>query len=87
MVGKILRRLYEVLERARDDDRLSSAVDIAIIIVIGVNAVAIVIETLPWVTPELARVLGVLEIVSVLLFTVEYALRLWTARYRRSGQS
>ena len=87
MVGKIRRRLYEVLERARDDDRLSSAVDIAIIIVIGVNAVAIVIETLPWVTPELTRVLGVLEIVSVLLFTVEYALRLWTARYRRSGQS
>ena len=60
--------------------------DIAIISVIGVNVLAIVIETLPWVTPGLKRVLYVLEAVSVVLFTVEYLLRLWTARYRRPGQ-
>ena len=82
----IRRRLYEVLERARDDDRVSAVVDIAIISVIGVNVLAIVIETLPWVTPGLKRALYVLEVVSVLLFTVEYLLRLWTARYRRPGQ-
>ena len=86
MVGTIRRRLYEVLERARDDDRLSAGVDIAIISVIGVNVLAIVIETLPWVTGGLARALQVLEVASVLLFTVEYLLRLWTARYRRPGQ-
>ena len=86
MAVPIRRRLYEVLERARDDDRLSAVVDIAIISVIGVNVVAIVIETLPWVTPRLARVLYLLEVVSVVLFTVEYVLRLWTARYRRPGQ-
>ncbi len=86
MVGTIRRRLYEVLERARDDDRLSAGVDIAIISVIGVNVLAIVIETLPWVTDGLARALHVLEIASVSLFTVEYVLRLWTARYRRPGQ-
>ena len=86
MVGTIRRRLYEVLERARDDDRLSAGVDIAIISVIGVNVLAIVIETLPWVTGGLARALQVLEVASVILFTVEYVLRLWTARYRRPGQ-
>ena len=86
MAVPMRRRLYEVLERARDDDRLSAGVDIAIISVIGVNVVAIVIETLPWVTPRLARVLYLLEVVSVVLFTVEYVLRLWTARYRRPGQ-
>ena len=86
MAVPMRRRLYEVLERARDDDRLSAVVDIAIISVIGVNVVAIVIETLPWVTPPLARVLYLLEVVSVVLFTVEYVLRLWTARYRRPGQ-
>ena len=86
MVGTIRRRLYEVLERARDDDRLSAGVDIAIISVIGVNVLAIVIETLPWVTGGLARALQVLEVASVILFTVEYLLRLWTARYRRPGQ-
>ena len=86
MVGTIRRRLYEVLERARDDDRLSAGVDIAIISVIGVNVLAIVIETLPWVTGGLTRALHVLEVASVILFTVEYVLRLWTARYRRPGQ-
>lgn len=86
MAVPIRRRLYEVLERARDDDRVSAVVDIAIISVIGVNVLAIVIETLPWVTPGLKRALYVLEVVSVLLFTVEYLLRLWTARYRRPGQ-
>jgi voltage-gated potassium channel len=75
-----------VLERARDDDRLSAGVDIAIISVIGVNVLAIVIETLPWVTGGLRRALHVLEVASVILFTVEYVLRLWTARYRRPGQ-
>ena len=86
MAVPVRRRLYEVLERARDDDRLSAVVDIAIICVIGVNVLAIVIESLPWVTPGLKRALYVLEVVSVILFTVEYLLRLWTARYRRPGQ-
>lgn len=86
MVATLRRRLYEVLERARDDDPLSSAVDIAIISVIVVNALAIVVETLPWVTPGLKRALHGLEVASVALFTVEYLLRLWTARYRRPAQ-
>lgn len=86
MTVPVRRRLYEVLERARDDDRLSAVVDIGIISVIGVNVIAIVIETLPWMTPGLARALYVLEVVSVVLFTIEYVLRLWTARYRRPGQ-
>ncbi len=86
MMESLRRRLYEVLERARDDDPLSSAVDIAIICVIVVNAVAIIVETLPWVTPGLARALRGLEVASVALFTVEYLLRLWTARYRRPAQ-
>lgn len=86
MVATLRRRLYEVLERARDDDPLSAAVDIVIICAIVINAVAIVVETLPWVTPGLARALRGLEVASVALFTVEYLLRLWTARYRRPAQ-
>lgn len=86
MIETLRRRLYEVLERARDDDPLSAAVDVAIICVIVVNAGAIIVETLPWVTPGVAQALRALEVTSVALFTVEYLLRLWTARYRRPAQ-
>ena len=86
MGGTVRRRVYEVLERARDHDRLSAVVDTTIICLIAVNAFAIIVESLPWVGPGLLRVLRVLEAGSVIVFTVEYALRLWSARYRRPGQ-
>ncbi len=86
MAVTLRQRVYEILERAHDEDRLSTAVDVTIVSLIAVNALAIIVESLPWVGATLMRVLDVLETASVVVFTVEYFLRVWSARYRHPSQ-
>lgn len=73
------RRVYEIIEIGQGDDHLSRIVDAGIVALILINIGAFVAETVP----ELARRYGVwfhaFETFSVLIFTIEYAARLWTA--------
>jgi voltage-gated potassium channel len=73
------RRVYEIIEIGRGDDHLSRMVDAAIVALILINIAAFVAETVP----ELARRYGVwfhaFETFSVVIFSIEYAARLWTA--------
>jgi voltage-gated potassium channel len=72
------RRVYDLL----DPDIQSfwdHVVHRGLIAVILVNVVAVVLESVPSIEARFARTFLVIEVVSVLVFTVEYALRLWTA--------
>ena len=73
------RRVYEIIEIGQGEDRLSRMVDAGIKALILVSIAAFVAETIP----ELASRYGVwfhlFEAFSVLIFTIEYAARLWTA--------
>ena len=80
-------RTYEVLEKAAEDDRLSQGVDIAIIAVILANGAAVVLESFDGLYDRYAAWFFALELVSVALFTVELALRLWTCDLRHPGRS
>ena len=76
---KIRRRAYEILEIGRGEDRLSILVDNAIILLIILNVVAFTLETVPEIQAQYGDLLFALEVFSVAVFTVEYALRLWSA--------
>ena len=76
---KIRRRAYEVLEIGRGEDRLSILVDNAIILLIILNVVAFTLETVPEIQAQYGDLLFAFEVFSVAVFTVEYALRLWSA--------
>ena len=77
------RRVYEILEKAHDRDRLSSAFDAFIIVIILANMVAVVLESFPAFREEYHATFRAFEIVSVAVFSAEYLLRLWTCDYLR----
>jgi voltage-gated potassium channel len=74
----IRRRAYELLEPG-SSDRTARAVDLGLIGLVLVNVAAVVLESLPWFSERYGPVFSIIEIVSVVVFTVEYVLRLWTA--------
>ena len=76
---RIRRRAYEILEVARTGDRLSRAFDISIMTLIVLNVIALIIETIPAVRESAGRWFYGFEVFSVIVFSVEYVLRVWCA--------
>ncbi len=76
--NRLKRRVYEVLEVAKPDDKLSKAVDIILMSLILLNVALIIAGTFE-LHETAIQVFTVIENVSVAVFTVEYILRLWTS--------
>ena len=72
------RRVYQILEVAAPGDRLSRVFDFFIIALIGLNVLAIMLETVESVHRLSPISFKVFEWVSVLIFSVEYVLRIWS---------
>jgi voltage-gated potassium channel len=73
------RRVYQVLEQGPVGDRLSTAVDRFLIALIVVNLITVALESMPQYQVRYASLFALIEYVSLLVFTVEYGLRLWCA--------
>ncbi|MCA9117206.1 MAG: ion transporter [Planctomycetaceae bacterium] len=58
------------------------AFDLTIQALIVVSLLTFSLDTLPDLSPFAVEALGIIETVTVLIFTVEYLLRVWTARNR-----
>ena len=78
MYKRIKQRTYEVLEGTRSNDKVSSAVSILLICLILINVAKIIADTFD-LPPLAVKIGGVVETVSVVIFTIEYILRLWVA--------
>jgi len=75
---QLKRRVYEVLEVAPPGDRASRVFDIFILCLIGLNVLALVAETVESIHIRAPTFFKWFETVSVIIFTVEYLLRLWS---------
>ena len=75
-------RLFEILEEGRTGDPVSRAVDRLLIVLILVNVIAVVLETVDRIGEAYARTFILIEWISVVIFTIEYALRIWAADAR-----
>ncbi len=75
----VRRRIFEILEVARDEDRQSRLFDSVLVALILLNAAAFVAETVPSLAAAYGPWFSAFEVFSVCVFTVEYGLRLWTA--------
>ena len=73
------RRMHVVLEAGRSSGRLGLAFEIFLIALILANAVAVSLDSVPQYAAAYGRALLYFEYVSVAIFTLEYALRVWTA--------
>jgi len=80
------KRLFEILEVASADDVPSKVFDISIMVLISLNVLAVVLETVDWIYRDYERYFLIFEVFSVSVFTLEYLLRIWACttdkRYR-----
>lgn len=73
------RKVYDIIEKAEDGDKLSRLFDYTILFLIILTVIAVILESYQTLSIRYKEAFEVFEIVSVTVFTVEYILRLWTA--------
>ena len=72
-------RLYEILEQGSAEDSISIAVNRALMALIVITVIATVLESVPALAAQYATAFQVVEAVAIVVFTIEYFLRLATA--------
>ncbi len=73
----VRRRVWEILEIARPGDRVSALFDIGIRALIALNVLAVILETVPTWSAPVQRLFVWFEVLSVAVFSIEYAGRIW----------
>jgi len=76
---RVRRRVWEILEIAQPGDDQSRAFDLAIRGLIALNVLSVILETVPEVEVSAGVWLRWFDLFSVLVFSVEYVLRLWSS--------
>ncbi len=73
------QRIYDIIEKAEDGDKYSKIFDYFLMTVIFLTILGIIFESYDSIATQYKTALRVFEIVSVVIFTIEYILRIWTA--------
>ena len=76
--GSFRGRVNAVLNNPSWSSRVARGVNFLLLLVILVNTLAIILDTVRPIASLYARVIDVIVFVSILIFTVEYFLRLWS---------
>ncbi|AXS42655.1 cyclic nucleotide-gated ion channel [Breoghania sp. L-A4] len=79
MVGQFKRRLYEILEKGAAGDAASRFVDRVLMLLIVVNVTAVIVSTVGDIGETFGLVVLIIDIVSGVVFSLEYFARLWVA--------
>ena len=93
MIQKLKRRVFQIISRAEEGDRASRVFDCTIMVLIVLSILTIILQSFESLAVAWGDLFKALEVITVAVFTVEYALRLWTADLaypdaynRRTGQ-
>jgi voltage-gated potassium channel len=80
------RRIYAIMEKATQGDRASFVFDLIILTLIMLNVGLVIVETVAEYKTHYGEWFDFFETVSVVVFSIEYALRIWSctadAQYR-----
>lgn len=74
------RKIFDTIQIGNKRNLLSRAFDWLIVISIFANLFAIILETFEEAAPYMP-ILKAVELITIIIFTIEYCLRLWTAKY------
>ncbi|MCM1538266.1 MAG: ion transporter [bacterium] len=77
-MAPLKKRIFQIIQIGTRTDIPSMCFDISIVLVILVNISVTFIQTFDW-AEGYAGILGTVELITMLIFLVEYLLRLWTA--------
>ena len=72
------QRIWEILEISKENDQQSKIFDYFISILIGLNVLAIILETEKSFFAEYKTFFRYFETVSIIIFSAEYFLRIWS---------
>ena len=73
------RRVYHVLEQGPVGDRVSKSVDRFLVVLILINLIAVALESIPEYEARYGAAFAAIELFSLVVFTIEYSLRVWCA--------
>jgi len=76
------KRVFQIIEKADEGDIPSTIFDISIIILIVLNTIAVTAASFENFANTHSVLLDRFEIFSIVIFTIEYLLRLWTSGYK-----
>ena len=77
--ARLRKTLYDIIEQSKHGDRLSRLVIGFVVFVILVNLAAVVLESVPSLERRYHTLFLAIEVVSLAVFAVEYALRIYVA--------
>lgn len=80
ITGSLRQRVYDVLERGSEHDILSLTVNRVISLFVVVNLLIMTLETVPSLHAQYGRLFFAFEMISLVVFTLEYAAIIWSAR-------
>lgn len=75
----VKNRVFEIIDKAEDGDRISKIVDYSIMALIALSILSIVLESFSSLYSSYYSTFRLFEIITVIIFSVEYLLRIWTA--------
>jgi voltage-gated potassium channel len=78
-VADLRRRIHDILEEGTGGSAAGAALTRGLLALIVINLVAIALESVPAYAAQYSFWFDALEYVSLVIFTLEYALRVWTA--------
>ncbi|MGD1712688.1 ion transporter [Dapis sp. BLCC M172] len=79
MLHKIQRRIFEIIELDNPGDTYSKIFKVFIITLIILNIITVIISTVEDIYQQYKTWLDNFELISVIIFTIEYILRIWSS--------
>ena len=70
-------RLYHALEAHEPDDQLGSIISVTLVGLIGINLIAIILESIPSYAAAYGDIFTIVEYASCFIFALEYIARIW----------
>jgi voltage-gated potassium channel len=88
MYHAVKGKVHSLLHPEYGDTKLDKAINAFIIILIVLNVIAVILETVPSIHDPHQRFFKMFDLVSVIIFSIEYVFRVWSsnheAKYKHS---
>jgi len=79
MLKRLKLRVYDILVETEDGELVDRIVAVFLMLLILINSAAVVLETVDDLNARFGSIFHAIEMVSIVIFSVEYLLRLWVA--------
>ena len=76
---KLKQRIFEIISKSENGDRASSIFDWTIMTLIALSILTIILDSFQNIHEKYQTVFQTFEVITVIIFTIEYILRIWTA--------